>query len=303
MAGDEPEEKTNIHRIVQLANDDQVKVGFLVVLGSKSSTVTGRMFKLEKQESIAGRASEADIFLLDDGISRRHAKFVQRPDGSFELVDMGSTNGTYVNGERVRGSVPLRDGDKIQIGSTTILMFSLQDKFEEQFQRSLFESATRDSLTGAFNKKYFLDALNKDVAYCLRHNVPLSLVMIDVDHFKQVNDTYGHPAGDYVLHMLARKLQETIRAEDLLARYGGEEFAILLRETPSHTARVCAERCRAQIQKTDFTFHGTPIRSTISLGVATLLEDDARTAETLLQAADAYLYMAKSAGRNRVEGR
>jgi two-component system cell cycle response regulator len=122
----------------------------------------------------------------------------------FQLVDLGSTNGTYLNGIKVNVAT-LQDGDKIQIGANTVVKFSIQDQLEEEYQRSIYESATRDGLTRIFNKKYFLDTLRKEFAYCLRHRVPLSLVMFDIDHFKKINDTFGHPAGDHVLQKVARR--------------------------------------------------------------------------------------------------
>jgi diguanylate cyclase (GGDEF)-like protein len=131
--------------------------------------------------------------------------------------------------------------------------------------------------------------------------VALSLVMFDVDHFKKINDTYGHPAGDYVLARISAKVSETVRQEDLFARYGGEEFALMLRESAVDKALRCAERCRKAVDSADFTFNGTPIKVTISLGVATLFDTDFAQPEDLIAAADKYLYRAKRGGRNRVD--
>jgi diguanylate cyclase (GGDEF)-like protein len=133
--------------------------------------------------------------------------------------------------------------------------------------------------------------------------VALSLVMFDIDHFKVINDTWGHQAGDFVLTRVAQLVGETIRTEDLLSRYGGEEFALMLRETAEDQAFICAERCRRAIDDTEVNFNGTPIKVGISLGVASLLESDFVQPEDLLSAADRYLYRAKRGGRNRVEGR
>ena len=246
-----------------------------------------------------GQSAQNDVVIPDDSVSRTHAK-LEYDAGGWHVTDLGSTNGTYLNGVRVELG-QLRDGDKIQIGSNTVLKFSLQDQLEEQYQKSIYESATRDGLTRIFNKKYFLDTLRKEFAYCLRHRVPLSLVMFDIDHFKKINDTYGHPAGDYVLQRVAAKVAETVRQEDLFARYGGEEFALMLRESPSDKAVRAAERCRRAIDGAEFVFNGTPIRVTVSLGVATVLDSDFSQPEDLIAAADKYLYRAKKGGRNRVE--
>lgn len=296
------EEKTSVFSISSDAAKERQESAFLIVISAKSAAGIGRMHKLDRAEVVMGRSTEAEFQIEDDGISRKHAKVLADGSGAFRLMDLGSTNGTFLNGSRV-DTAPLKDGDKIQIGSNTVLKFSLQDQLDEQYQRSIYESATRDGLTRIFNKKYLLDTLKKEFAYCLRHRIPLSLAMVDVDHFKKINDTYGHQAGDYVLARIAQRISETIRAEDLFARYGGEEFALLLRETVEEQAYVAADRCRRIVDLTDFNFGGTPIKVTISAGVATLLDSDFARPEDLIAAADRYLYGAKNAGRNRVEGR
>ncbi|MFZ5471382.1 MAG: diguanylate cyclase [Myxococcota bacterium] len=296
------EEKTSVQAITDLLGKSRQQNAYLITLSAKLAAMIGRMFKLEIAEVVLGRSSDATVQVEDDGISRKHCKVILGPNGHFQLVDLGSTNGTYLNGIRV-SMATLQDGDKIQIGSNTVLKFSLQDQLEEQYQRAVYESATRDGLTRIFNKKYFLDTLRKEFAYCLRHRVALSLVMFDVDHFKKINDTYGHPAGDYVLSRIAQKVSDIIRTEDLFARYGGEEFALMLRESAEEKALICAERCRKAVEKADFNFQGTPIKVTISLGVATLLDSDFAQPEDLIASADKYLYRAKKAGRNRVDGK
>jgi len=296
------EEKTSVYSIPSDAPGGREQSAFLIVISAKSAAGIGRMHKLDKAEIVLGRSLEAEFQIEDDGISRKHAKLLSDAEGRFTLMDLGSTNGTYLNGNRIDVS-PLRDGDKIQIGSNTVLKFSLQDQLDEQYQRSIYESATRDGLTRIFNKKYLLDSLKKEFAYCLRHRIPLSLAMFDVDHFKRINDTYGHQAGDYVLARIAQRISEVVRAEDLFARYGGEEFALMLRETVEEQAYVAAERCRRIVDTTDFNFGGTPIKVTISVGIATLLDSDFSQPEDLIAAADRFLYRAKKLGRNRVEGK
>ena len=298
------DEKTAVHLISDLLGSaaPQQQSAYLIVISAKSAAGIGRMFKLDRSETVLGRSTEAQFQVEDDGISRKHAKVMSLGDGRFQLVDLGSTNGTFLNGLKV-SSAPLNDGDKIQIGSNTVVKFSLQDQLEEAYQRSIYESATRDGLTRVYNKKYFLETLRKEFSYCLRHHVPLSLVMFDVDHFKKINDVYGHPAGDYVLARIAQRVSETVRTEDLLARYGGEEFALMLFDSNEEASLACAERCRVAVDRTEFVFSGTPIRVTISLGVATLRDSDYNQAEELISAADKYLYRAKRAGRNRVDGK
>jgi diguanylate cyclase (GGDEF)-like protein len=294
------DDKTAIHQISDLLADTKKSSAYLIVVSGKTSI--GKMYKLDRKEMVLGRGTEADITLEDDGVSRRHAKVVVRSDGSVQLVDLQSTNGTFYNGERVDAQL-LRDGDKIQIGSTMILKFSYQDTIDEALQKNLYDSATRDGLTRLYNKKYFLDTIRKEFAYCLRHQVPLSLLIFDIDHFKKINDTYGHPAGDFVLSKLAARVTDTIRVEDILARYGGEEFVLLLRESPEDKSFILAERIRRIIENTDFTFSTDRIKVTVSMGVATLKEGEYTDCDSFIKAADDYLYRAKRGGRNRVEAR
>ncbi|MFO0596597.1 MAG: GGDEF domain-containing protein [Myxococcaceae bacterium] len=295
------EDKTAVHKISDLLGEaKRVNNAYLIVISAKSAATIGKMVKLDKGEFVMGRAPDTQLQVEDDGISRKHCKITMAPNGHFQLVDLGSTNGTFLNGIKVNVAT-LQDGDKIQIGANTVVKFSIQDQLEEQYQRSIYESATRDGLTRIFNKKYFLDTLRKEFAYCLRHRVPLSLVMFDIDHFKKINDTYGHPAGDYVLQKVAAKVSETVRQEDLFARYGGEEFALMLRESAADKSIRCAERCRRAVDGSEFVFNGTPIRVSISLGVATVLDSDFAQPEDLIAAADKYLYRAKKGGRNRVD--
>ncbi|MBI3185587.1 MAG: GGDEF domain-containing protein [Myxococcales bacterium] len=289
---------TTIQHVSQLVRaKSEPHAAYLIVIGGGSSV--GKMFKISG-EMVIGRGNDTDVHLADDGISRRHAKVSIGPDGSVIVSDMGSTNGTFLNGERV-ATKALQDGDKIQVGTATILKFSYQDALDEAVQKNLYESATRDGLTQLHNKKYFTEALAKEFAHALRHQAPLALLMLDVDHFKKVNDTYGHPAGDYVLQTLGAKLGEALRADDLAARYGGEEFAVILREATLEQAAICAERLRASLAATSFEFGGTKLPVTISIGVACASPGgQIPTAEDLVAAADRNLYQAKRSGRNRV---
>jgi two-component system cell cycle response regulator len=293
------EEKTQVQNISDLLQQARKNNAYLICVTGSS---VGKMFKLTQAEMVIGRSSEADISINDDGISRRHAKVVVRPDGSVQMVDLGSTNGTFFNGDRIDVQ-PLHDGDKIQIGSTTILKFSYQDNLDEAYQKNLYESATRDPMTRVYNKKFFADNFRKEFSHCLRHRVPLTVVILDVDHFKKVNDTHGHQAGDFVLTKLATKINETIRTEDLFARYGGEEFVLLLRECQEDKGFILCERIRRMIEGTEFSFEGKKIPVTISLGLATLADAEYPGSDEMMAAADKYLYRAKQSGRNRVEAK
>src|SRR6185312_5151465 len=202
----------------------------------------GEMYKITAESTVIGRGQQADIQVIDEGISRRHAE-IMHVGGEIVIRDLGSTNGTYCNGDRI-SEHHLTDGDKIQVGSTTILKFTFHDSLDESFQRQMYESALRDGLTKIFNKKYFLDRLESEFAYAVRHKTPLSLVMFDIDHFKKINDTHGHLAGDYALAELANLVSQTIRQEDVFARYGGEEFAVICRGVDLVGAAAFGERIR-----------------------------------------------------------
>ena len=268
---------------------------YLVVLAGAS---VGEMYKIEVEKTVIGRGQNAQIRLLDDGISREHAQLVIQGE-HVVLEDLGSTNGTYCNGLKVDRK-ELADGDKILVGSTTILKFTYHDNLDEIFQKQMYESALRDGLTKAFNKKYFTDRLESEFTFAIRHVAPLTLVLFDIDHFKKVNDTHGHQAGDYVLSEISTLLTGALRAEDVFARYGGEEFAVICRGSDVMQGQIVAERMRKAVEQHKFIFEGTHIPLTISVGVAGLPDPAVKDAAELVSLADQSLYKSKHAGRNRV---
>ena len=261
---------------------------------------TGKMFKLDRGETVMGRSPTTDLQLQDVGVSRNHARMTRVGDKVF-VEDLQSANGTFLNGERISVAQQLEDGDKITLGSTTVLKFTYHDKLDEDFQRQMFDAALRDGLTQAYNKKYFTNHLYSEFSFAKRHKQPLCLVMFDVDHFKPVNDTYGHLAGDAVLLKLAAVAMESLRIEDTLARYGGEEFAIVCRGISGAQGMLLAERLRQIVNRTRFEHDGVHIPITVSLGVAAIPDVDVETSEQLISVADAALYRAKNGGRNRTE--
>jgi diguanylate cyclase (GGDEF)-like protein len=221
-------------------------------------------------------------------------------DGKFYVEDLGSTNGTFVGGRRVERA-ELRAGDRVQIGPNVVVRFAILDEAEEQLAHQLYEASTKDALTKVYNRKYFVERLAAEVAYAQRHKTPLSLVLFDLDHFKKVNDTHGHLAGDVVLRVVAAQVQRTIRTEDVLARYGGEEFVVLVRGIPHANVAHFGERVRKAVERLTVPWEQIQMKATISVGVASLSEcDDKATGDTILHKADERLYRAKSAGRNRV---
>jgi two-component system, cell cycle response regulator len=268
---------------------------YLIVLAGNAM---GEMFKLSHNPTVIGRGQTAHIRVVDEGISREHCE-IQVDGENMVLHDLGSTNGTFCQGQKVERHV-LVDGDKILVGSNTVLKFTYHDSLDEQFQRQMYESALRDDLTKAFNKKYFTDRLESEFVFASRGQQPLSLVVFDLDHFKAVNDTYGHPAGDDVLAGVARLVTGLIRAEDVFARVGGEEFAVICRGTDREQALVVAERMRRTVAGHRFTVDGKTIVIAISAGIASLPERRMIDAQALVAAADQALYEAKRTGRNRV---
>jgi diguanylate cyclase (GGDEF)-like protein len=268
------------------------------ILTVLTGSASGRMFKLRASMTI-GRSPACEIRLEDDGISRSHAR-VRCEDDQATIEDLQSRNGTFVNGERIREIVKVIDGDKIQVGRGTVLRFGFADDLDESFHENLMSSALRDGLTKLFNKRYLMERLDSELKFAHRHETTLSLLMLDIDHFKKINDTHGHLAGDAVLSALASVLSRAVRNEDVVARFGGEEIAIVLRAIGLEGATQMAERVRRIVESTQIDAAGKPLRATVSVGVASFPSTPAKTVAELIDAADKALYRAKHGGRNRV---
>jgi diguanylate cyclase (GGDEF)-like protein len=263
----------------------------------------GQVFALEVDDITIGRGREAHIRVEDVGISRAHSRIVRAMDGKFIVEDLGSTNGTFVQGRRIERA-ELHTGDRLQIGPNVVLRFAILDEAEEKLAHQLYEASTKDALTKIYNRKYFLERMAAEEAYSHRHNSPLSVILFDLDHFKKVNDTHGHLAGDVVLRLVAAQVQRTIRTEDVLARYGGEEFVILVRGVAHANSARFAERVRKAVERLTIPWENVQLHATISVGVSSLSElpegGANRTGDALLHLADGRLYEAKAGGRNRV---
>ncbi len=272
------------------------KAYILFIAGS----LIGKMFLLEEAETVIGRADDddVDISISDPRISRKHTR-ITLMDGEAIIEDMGSTNGTFVNGTRVRRG-KLNSNDKIHISSETIFKFAIGDEAERMFQEEMHQMANYDAVTGCLNKHVLLRRLGEEFSYSKRKRWDLSFLMIDIDFFKKVNDTFGHMAGDFVLNGVAKRVQGSIRDEDILARYGGEEFGVILRGIDSEGAMILAERIREAIEKKPFKFEKKIISVTISIGIATLDGDNFESYGAMIEKADEYLYISKENGRNRV---
>jgi diguanylate cyclase (GGDEF)-like protein len=301
MSKDSPEDDLEATRVAHVPEIQKEQAGSqrdrpsLIVLAGSNR---GETYRVDLIETVIGRAVNATVRLNDEGISRRHARLFQA-GGEIFIEDLKSSNGTHVNGEIVTQRA-LRDGDKIRLGSTTILKFTYQDHLDESFQQQMYDAALRDGLTKAYNKKYFLDRLETELAFARRHGAELSLLMLDVDHFKRVNDTYGHLAGDYVLSKLSKIALGTVRTEDVFARYGGEEFGIICRGVTLSNAGILGERLRVLVEAAAFEHEGTRMPITVSIGVAAYPDLAVETPAQIIAAADEALYEAKRTGRNRV---
>jgi diguanylate cyclase (GGDEF)-like protein len=257
----------------------------------------GEVFTLELDTVRIGRHPMTEVTVRDDGVSRVHAH-IRREGPLWWVHDQGSTNGTFVQGERVE-QARLNDGDTLQIGPRATFRYSLVDSRQEAVLRDLYESSRIDALTGVYNRKHFQQRLDDELTSAERRQVPLSLIMFDLDHFKQVNDTYGHQAGDAVLKHVASLVKQRLRSSDLLARVGGEEFAVLLRGADLRTAARVGERMRVSVATKPVFFVGQSIAVSISIGCAAV-ESTEESATSLVGTADRRLYAAKNGGRNRV---
>lgn len=261
----------------------------------------GRVFPLHPGDNIIGRSPQADVTILDDEVSRMHARVKMEQGASklyMHLEDLESTNGTFLNGQPVLRIRPLVSGDRIALGTHVLKVVAL-DALERSFHQTLLDQSTKDNLTGLGNRGLTLAELQSRFELSRRHGRLLCVIMCDLDHFKQVNDTYGHGAGDFVLRTFGERLRLTLRSADVAGRIGGEEFLMVLPETDQAGAMLLAERIRAIIGEDPMVIPDGELAITCSLGVAEIAPAD-RDAGVLLARADGALYEAKHNGRNRV---
>ncbi|NLY95705.1 MAG: GGDEF domain-containing protein [Myxococcales bacterium] len=297
MSGDDfADEKTIIGDLGHLKREAAEETSEQAYLRLLTGPHQGQLFRVGDGGDL-GRGNDVSFRILDSQISRRHARLL-RVGGEFVLHDLQSTNGTFVNGERIVMRA-LREGDLINLGqSTSLRLVTLKDE-DVDIQAQMFENALRDALTKAYNRRFFETRLEEEVAYSIRQESRLALLYFDLDHFKSVNDTYGHLAGDFALAEFAALVQAERRREDVFARIGGEEFAILARGLDLEQGRDFADRIRRVIAAHDFRYEGRKLPITTSVGVACMPGPE--SASALVAAADAALYRAKGNGRNRVE--
>lgn len=259
----------------------------------------GQVYHLKDDVTMIGRSDDVELVVSDISMSRKHAMIVSRA-GSYFISDLGSTNGCLVNRDQIKEPTKLREGDKVTLGNV-VFKFSYQDEDDTEYHLLLRNMAIKDGLTRVYNKRYFSETLVKEFDFNRRNSVGLAIILFDIDKFKQVNDTWGHPAGDFVLKELAQLVEKDARGYDVFARFGGEEFVFLLRGAPLEAAVALAERVRCEVEEHIFSYDGIELKITISLGVSWWSGDSCyKNAEELIEASDRHLYEAKAAGRNCV---
>ncbi len=259
----------------------------------------GTRYALRDKPLLIGRDFDCDVCIPDHSVSRRHARLDVTPEGVF-VSDLGSTNGTFVNDVPVRSPTRLADGDYLRVGNS-IFRFLGGGNVEAEYHEEIYRLTIIDALTQAHNRRALAEFLDRELVRSERHRRPVTLILLDIDHFKSVNDQFGHLAGDFALRELVQLIRSVVRREDLLARYGGEEFAIVLVETGLPEAAKVAERIRQLIEEHVFRCGDAEFRLTASLGLAATPGGEELTTTEMIQRADKKLYHAKQAGRNRVE--
>lgn len=288
-----------------LSQDDQETViappnsAYLIVV---SGGIPGTMVRVNDWGTTLGRSADSSFQISDITVSRQHAFLSVDEIGTIYLRDDGSTNGTFVNGKRVTAyrQVSLNDGDRIQLGTSVVLKLARLDPNDELFQREMFERTVRDNLTGLYNRAYLINQIGLLAERNAAQGMGLAVLMLDIDHFKRVNDRYGHLAGDGVLREVASVIRESTRSEDLVARFGGEEFVVALPISVAHLAFDRADRIRTNLAKRRIRTEGKEIQVTASIGLAFGPPGRTRNEMALIMTADEALYQAKAQGRNCV---
>ncbi len=278
--------------VAEPLNSEQISACLIVISGGD----IGHQYRIKINQTMIGRSINADIQVNDDSVSRDHA-FIIKDKKGYRITDNASKNGCFINDIKIDDRY-MQDGDLLRIGNT-IFKFLSRNNIEHAYHEELFRLAKIDGLTEIFNHRHFTDSLENELERAQRYNRELSLLMIDIDHFKKVNDNFGHRAGDYILKSLARIFVSRSRRVDYVCRYGGEEFAIILPEVDIMGAFKFATTLKETVAKHTFQIEGHEITITISIGVSDIMEE-AQSIDDLIETADRRLYQAKERGRNRV---
>jgi len=275
---------------------DEVRVNLTIIDGLESNF--GKTYSFFKNIIKIGRDETNDFSINDIKISKFHCEIrisIDNEKSDIQIIDLNSTNGTYVNGQLIEKTM-LSSGDKIELGDV-IIRYTLNDDIEDKYHSKLYDFATIDALTGLKNKRFIMNELGNQIRISKRNNRKLSLMIIDIDDFKKLNDSYGHIAGDSFLKKTAFHLNQSLREQDSAGRFGGEEFIILLPETDIAGASILAERIRKTIEESKIFFEKNEIKTTVSIGIAEFKND---SPEELVNRADKELYRAKNSGKNKV---
>ena len=282
--------------------EEVATLGVATLIGLRGPA-RGTTVAFEEGVVVLGREATCHVTLDADNVSRRHAELSDTPFGAL-VRDLDSTNGTFVNGVRIFGPTPLSEGDLLRIGNS-VMKFTRAAEVERRYHEEMFRQVNLDGLTQLYNRRYIDEVLTREVARSLRHGRTLSVLLFDIDHFKRVNDVYGHAAGDAVLSCVANRASDCVRCEDIVGRYGGEEFIVVTPETSVERATIVAERLRNQVASVPFGVGDALVYVTISIGVAELKAEPSdapleQSVAELVARADERLYAAKRQGRNRV---
>ena len=295
---DDVSEKTRVTDAVAIKPAESAQD--VLVLIYPAGPNLGRKYELKGKVITMGRDPTSDILVSSDSVSRRHAR-LSMEDGRRILTDLESTNGSYIADQPIISQV-LRNGDQVKIGDT-IFKYLVGSDIEASYHEEIYRLTTVDGLTQTYNRRYLDEQLSRELARSHRYNRPLSLVIFDVDSFSRVNEDFGHLAGDALLAQLAGLVKRNIRREDVIARSSGEEFAFILPETDAKHSRNFAEKIRRLVEASTFTFEGTQLRCTVSLGIGAAQGPTAQVSnEEFMKVAQDNLAVAKRLGRNRVVG-
>jgi diguanylate cyclase (GGDEF)-like protein len=291
---DPPTAVTNLVALMDLGKE--VDHWTLTVLNGSAA---GLVIPVDDGAVVIGRGKECSVRVMDQGLSRKHGAFYRRGKELF-FRDLDSTNGSFAEQKPVKGEIRLEDGYRLQLGRT-LIRAHLRSPKEVEAVRKLYETSLRDALTGLYNRRHLDERLTSEFAFAARHRTSLSCLVLDLDSFKEVNDTHGHAAGDAILKAFAGFVLSTVRTEDVVGRYGGEEIVVLLRGVGAQGAEILAQRIRAGVEKMVTRYEGQDLFVTTSIGVASWEPQSPHAdAQALFNAADACLYRAKRAGRNLV---
>jgi diguanylate cyclase (GGDEF)-like protein len=270
------------------------KACFMVLTGPDK----GAVHPLSDGTQVLGRsAGHAQLIVSGRGLSRAHAEVNLDSEGRVSVRDLDSTNGVFVNGERIQ-TIGLNAGDTLALGPEVVLRLDTPDESVQALFEEMYQGANRDALTGLLNRRSFLERLHEEHAASERHGFEACLAILDVDHFKSINDTHGHLTGDAVLVELGKRLLAGVRTEDVVGRYGGEEFILLIRHTGLSGATQLMDRLRSSVAAQAFVAGGVTLKVTASIGLTSIKPH--LPEEAIIAAADRALYEAKRGGRNRV---